>query len=280
MTEQDKLIGEHPKTPHILGEWLIYTDHPATASKKHRKLEESSILRNQAINSIANWIIKHHISEQKMNLLEQKAAILQKHNFDEYVIASRLLPTADKTKKGNVAEIILVEYLKESTGLSPIIYKLRYNSNVDQSIKGDDVLLFNPASIVDKIVYGESKYRSSPTKKAIEEAVSNLEGNKRLPVSIGFVAEILYEQGNNSLADELMDLQVLLKDENINNVHNVGFLLSTKSATPSNDTATQVERHLSTKNPNLVFISLGIDNPLEIIEESFKLANERLLSIK
>jgi hypothetical protein len=273
MTEQERLIGEHPQTSHILGEWLVHTDHPATASKKHRKLEENKEIRNQAINKIAEWIIEHHISEKKINLLERKAELLQRHDFDEYVEASKLLPIEDKTKKGNVAEIILVEYLQESTGLSPIIHKLRYNPNVDQSIKGDDVLLLNPSNVSEKIIYGESKYRSTPTKDVIEEAVSNLEGSKRLPVSIGFVAEILYEQGDDSLADQLMDLQVLLKNENIN-IHNVGFLLSNKT------TSTQVERHLNTTNPNLVFVSLGLDNPIEIIEGGFRLANEKLLSIK
>lgn len=273
MTEQEKLIGEHPQAPHILGEWLTHIDHPTTASKKHRKLVEDNSLRNKAIDKIAEWLIEHHISEKKINLLERKAMLLQKHNFDKYVESSKLLPTTDKTQKGNVAEIILVEYLQQSTGLLPIIHKLRYNPNVEQSMKGDDVLLLNPTNVVEKIIYGESKYRSTPTKDVIEEAISNLEGNKRLPVSIGFVAEILYEQGNDSLADKLMDLQALLKDGNIN-VHNVGFLMGSKT------TPNQVERHLNTTNPNLVFVSLGLDNPIKIVKESFKLANDRLLSIK
>ena len=77
--------------------------------------------------------------------------------------------------KGNVAEIILIEYLKKSTGFSPFIYKLRYNPNVEQSMKGDDVLLFNPKNVFERIYYGESKYRSVPSKQAIEEAVSNFQ---------------------------------------------------------------------------------------------------------
>jgi hypothetical protein len=279
MTEQERLIGKHPQAPHILGEWLAYTDYPTTASKKHRKLEEDNGLRQKAIDNIAGWIIDHHILEQKMNLLERKAQILQKYDFDEYVKSSHLLPTNDTTQKGNVAEIILVEYLQKTTGLSPIIHKLRYNPNVEQSMKGDDVLLLNPDNVSEKIIYGESKYRSTPSKQVIGDAVSNLDGNKRLPVSIGFIADILYEQGNDALADKLMDLQILLKNENVN-IYNVGFLLSTKSTTPSKDTSIQVETHLTTTNPNLVFVSLGLENPIEIVEESFRLANERLLNIK
>jgi len=279
MTEQERLIGKHPETSHILGEWLTHTDLPTTISKKHRNLEENEDLRQKAINSIANWIVEHHIIQQKSEALKRKADILQKYEFDKYVESLKLLPTVDKTKKGNVAEIILVEYLKESTGFLPIIHKLSYNTNVEQSMKGDDVLLFNPNKVLEKVIYGECKYRSEPSKQAIEEIVSNLEGSKRLPVSIGFVADRLYEAKNDALADKLMDLQNMLKNNRIN-VHNVGFLLSTKSTTPSKDTYNQVEKHLTTKNPNLIFISLGLNDPVEIVNEIFKLANEQLLNIK
>ncbi|HEY5591327.1 MAG TPA: Hachiman antiphage defense system protein HamA [Paludibacter sp.] len=279
MTEQEKLIGKHPESPHILGEWLTYVDQPTTAIKKHRKLTENIDLRRKAIDYIATWIIEHHIIEQKIDFLERKAQILQKYEFDKFVDFQHLLPTADITMKGNVTEIIFVEYLKESTNFTPFIYKLRYNPNVEQSMKGDDVLLFNPAKVFDKVIYGESKYRSEPSKNVVKEVIANLEEGKKLPVSIGFVANILYDQGDDVFADKLMDLQVLLKDEKFN-VNNVGFLLSTKSTIPSKDTYTQVENHLNTTNPNLVFVSLGIDNPSEIVEESFKLARERLLNIK
>ena len=278
MTEQEKLIGKHPEIPHILGHWTSYTDLPTSPNKKHRKLDEDIHLRQSAIDKISNWIIEHHIIDNKIQLLERKAKILQKHEFKQYVEISKLLPIALKTQKGNVAEIILVEYLKESTTFSPIIHKLRYNPNVEQSMKGDDVLLLNPENLHEKVIYGESKYRSTPSNQTIEDIISNLEGSKRLPVSIGFVANILYERKEDDLADQLMDLQALLNNGAIT-VHNVGFLMSTKSTTPSKDTASQVEKHLNTSNPNLVFLSLGLDNPLEIVEESFKLAADKLLKI-
>lgn len=279
MTEQEKLIGIHPDTSHILGEWLTYEDQPSSVFKKHRKLEENNCLRRKAIESIADWILEHHIILQKTDALKRKAEILKKYEFDKYVDSLKLLPTEDNTLKGNFAEIILVEYLKKSTDFSPIIYKLRYNTNVDQSMKGDDVLLFDPKDIFEKVIYGESKYRSTPSKKAIKDAITNLEGNKKLPISIGFVADRLYENKQRDLADKMLDLQAILNSGKID-VHNVGFLLSTKSSIPSKDTFNQVEKHLITTNQNLVFISLGLENPLEIVQESFELARTRLLNIK
>ena len=278
MTEQERLIGKHPEIPHILGHWTSHTDLPTATNKKHRRLDENINSRASAIDEFSDWIIKHHIIDNKIDLLKRKAQILQKHEFENYIESSKLLPTASKTQKGNVAEIILVEYLKESTTFNPIIHKLRYNPNVEQSMKGDDVLLLNPDNLQEKVIYGESKYRSNPSNQTIEDIISNLEGSKRLPVSIGFVANILYERKEDDLADQLMDLQALLNNGVIT-VHNVGFLMSTKSTTPSKDTASQVEKHLNTSNPNLVFLSLGLDNPLEIVEESFKLAADKLLKI-
>jgi Cap4 SAVED domain len=278
MTEQERLIGKHPVIPHILGHWTSHEDLPTIPNKKHRKLDEVVHLRQSAIEKIADWIIEHHIIDNKIELLKRKAQLLEKYDFDQFVKSSNLLPNADKTQKGNVAEIILVEYLKESTTFSPMIHKLRYNPNVEQSMKGDDVLLLNPNDLQEKVIYGESKYRSNPSKQTIDEIISNLEGSKKLPLSIGFVANILYDREEDDLADQLMDLQALLNNGAIT-VHNVGFLMSTKSTTPSKDTASQVENHLNTSNPNLVFLSLGLDNPLEIVQESFKLAADKLLKI-
>lgn len=279
MTDQDKLIGKHPDVSHIFGEWLVHTDISGTVSKKHRKLEEINTHRQKAIENISDWIVKHHIIDERIEALRRKSELLHKHEFDQFVDTQNLLPTAELTMKGNIAEIILVEYLKDCTNFTPIIYKLRYNPNVQQSMKGDDVLLFNPKNIFERIYYGESKYRSKPSKKAIQEAVSNLEGSKKLPVSIGFVADRLYEKNETILADQLMEMLSLLKSDSIN-VNNVGFLLSTKSTTPSSDTFLSVEKHLNTSNPNLVFISLGLINPIEIVQKSFELANKKLLEIK
>lgn len=52
-------------------------------------------------------------------------------------------PANPNTRKGNVAEVVLAEYLVANEGISVPIYRLRYNPNVDQSMKGDDALAFD-----------------------------------------------------------------------------------------------------------------------------------------
>ena len=45
-------------------------------------------------------------------------------------------------KKGNATEILLTDYIQASQKKEFIkVYKLKYNPNVDQAIKGDDTLM-------------------------------------------------------------------------------------------------------------------------------------------
>ena len=94
----------------------------------------------------------------------------------------------------------------------------------------------------------------------IQEIVDNLQNNKRLPVSLPFVANILAGNNQADKAKEVMGLLNLI-NEGKTPVHNAGLLLSLKSTRNSIDTYHVVEQNLTTTNPNLVFISLGIDNP-------------------
>lgn len=279
LSEQDKIIGKHPIPPCIFQRWVNHTDHPVTPTKKHRSLTETVTKRNEFIEQLSVWIIKHHITEHKINRLQRKSELLGKYGYEKYLQSQNLLPIDDKTRKGNATEIILCEYLKSSSTLDLLFYKLRFNGNVNQALKGDDVLLLNRKNIYDKLIIGEAKFRGTPSKEVIEEISQNLESDK-LPLSLTQIETYLDTIGEHALAEKISDL--------ISNMHNAkfniissGFLLSTKSTTQKGkDTLSQVEKHLSSKNPNLVFISLGIENPDQIIEEAFNNANEILKNIE
>lgn len=277
-TIQDSLIGAHPATPEFIGVWLNHNDLPATDEKKHRVLEENPGTRAQAIDQVASWVLTHLVSDFMQNQLHEKRQILAKYDFDKLVKQYSLLPTSDRTIKGVVTEVILVEYLKKTTGFTPIIYKLQFNPNTDQSMKGDDCLLFDPNDIKNKVIYGESKYRGVPNEDVVKEIVGNLQENKKLPVSLTFVANVLANANDKVKAMEILDVLTLIKDGKTP-VHNAGFLLSLKSHRPSGDTASVVEKHLSTTNKNLVFISLGVDNPQGLIYDIMNKVNDLLKNL-
>lgn len=269
MSNHCSLIGEHPKKS-LFAEWLSHDDLPCTDNKIHRKLSEIENMREYAIEQISDWIIKHHVSDSTIKRLKRKReTIIKKYGLDKYLSSQQLLPVAEKTMRGNGAEIVLGEYLQASSNFEILLYKLRYNPNVSQSIKGDDVLLFNKEDLHEKILLGESKFRKTPNKAAVEEITDEFGKKLKLPLSILFVANRLSELGDEELADRLEELNMDVKLGKVP-VINVGFLLS------NHNTSTHVENNLYSENKNFIFLSLGIRQPDELISQCFALANEKL----
>lgn len=269
ITEQSKLIGEHPQSS-IFCEWLKSEDLPTSTQQKHRKLLEIQGNRDAAIEQLSDWIIQHHIDDRRLKRLQKKRReILDKYGFEEYLKKQTLLPIVDKTKKGNGTEIILAEYIKETSDTDLLVYRLRYNPNVNQSMKGDDVLLLNQEDLYAKIIIGEAKFRTSPNKNAIAEITKEFAKESRLPLSISFIAQKMSDCGEEELAERLEELNATIHDGSVP-IISVGFLLSNEN------TAINVQRHLNIKNSNFVFLSLGIENPAELISNSFDLADEKL----
>lgn len=278
MTDQEKLIAEHPKDPHIFGLWWNSTDLPTTDRKKHRQLTENPAIRDAAINQLAQWIVESHVTDFNLNLLARQKAILEKHELEHYVDTLHLIPQSDTTQKGNLGEIVLIEYLKESRGFTPYVHKLHYNPNPEQSMKGDDVLMFNKTDLNAEVIYGECKFRGAPTAGIVGEIVGNLEGLKKLPVSLNFVANRLNETGDKDLAEQIVDLLLKIYNNEVP-VTNVGFLISKSSKRAGCGTSAIVEDNLDTSNPRLVMISLGVDNPEDIVTRAFQRAEEILKTI-
>lgn len=264
-----KLIGQHPKVS-LFAEWLTYEDIITSTNKIHRALIENEGMREYAIEQISDWILKHHVADSTLNRLKRKRKnIIEKYGLKEYLNQQQMFPVAEKTIRGNGAEIILAEYLQESSPLQILLYRLRYNPNVNQSMKGDDVLLFNEENLYEQIILGESKFRKVPGKDVVKDITDEFGKKLKLPLSILFVANQLSASGYEELADELEELNIEVQYGNVP-VVNVGFLLS------NHNTRSNVEKHLSSENPNFIFISLGIAQPEELISKSFSLAKDKL----
>ena len=131
LNDQEKLIGKHPNADGIFSSWLSHNDTAATPTLRHRELNPDASKRQDAIDKIADWLVLHHVNDSKIKELQAKKRILTKHGFKPYFDKQLLLPTFDKTQKGNGAEVILAEYLVCSTGLDVLVYKLHYNPNIE-----------------------------------------------------------------------------------------------------------------------------------------------------
>lgn len=266
---QETMIGKHPEGDNIFSKWLEKEDKECTDRKKHRALTEKEGTRDDAINQIAEWLAIYHISEGTLNLIKRKKRILDKYNYKKYAEELHIYPNNDKTRKGNLAEIVLSEYLQETSKNKSLVYKLRFNPNIDQAMKGDDVLLLNEENLNENIIVGESKFRTSPDKNVILEISKDFGNHLTLPLSLTFVADRLFEEGKNELSDKIYDL-----NENLHkgqtNIINAGFLFSNLRS------ASIVEKHMDSDNNNFIMISLGVDKPQDIIEKSYRKAIESI----
>lgn len=266
VTKITSLIGEHPRSG-IFFEWCKCEDIDSAEIKNYRKLSNKGINQELLIENISDWIIKHHTSSKKIKEFEKKKAILNKYDFKEYVSKRMPFPTNNfTTQKGNFGEIILAEYLKSSSKLDLLIFKLRFNPNIEQSMKGDDVLLFDKKNIQSRIIMGEAKYRKKPSKKVVEDIVKSLAKDK-LPISLSFIKDRLDDLQENLIADQVDNL--------ISNLDNtqiiyVGFLYS------NHNVHNLIENHLNTDNKNLVIISYGEENPEKLIKESYEKAMDKM----
>lgn len=267
MTKQEKIIGNHPDNTHKFGVWLSANDLPHTDTKCHRELTELNSQSDELIEWIAKKLIDHHYTDYRLSKLKEKFGNL---GFDKYAEQHRKLPRADKTKKGNGTEVLLIEYIQATKKKELIkVFKLRYNPNVDQSIKGDDTLMVDlyEEDGVEKIkmFLGESKFRTTPAKKAIDDITNSL-SKDTLPLSYSFLVEETAKT-DEELAEKLDDYIVQdIKDRG--NLAYAGLLLS------DNTTSRKVETHLNSENENLVFISIGIENPEGFINSIFAKAEE------
>lgn len=71
MSLQSELIGQHP-TEGLFFEWLKCEDTECTDKKRHRYLSERNESKEKAIETVANWLVLHHLSKSKKELLSTK----------------------------------------------------------------------------------------------------------------------------------------------------------------------------------------------------------------
>jgi hypothetical protein len=232
----EELIGKHPILPDFFAEWLDCEDMPipiGNPNKKHRKLDAKESERQKAIEQVALWLIKHHIRESTLYdyKREKKKQKYDKHGFSKFINSQKHLPTLTNpnTQKGNLGEVVFYQYLHKITQFENLIYKLRYSTNTDQAMKGDDILLFNTKNLSEKVIIGESKFRSIQDGSGIEEIISSFNNEDKLPESITFVSGVLRDLGEKELSNNLSRLQTEIHNRKIPLLY-IGFFMSNQDA--------------------------------------------------
>lgn len=261
------IINRYPDNTNPLAVSLAFTDCMTTSGVEHRTLEENGnndILLKYMVDALQN----HHTSQ---DALQRHIDIIASLRIANLPIPSSPYPHNSTTQKGNFAEVFLAEYLSSTTDAQLPIYRLRYNTNPDQSMKGDDVLLFDLDSDPVRIIVGESKFRSVPNKQSVVDIVDGLvRSNKAgLPVSLMFVAERLFQENKSELGQKVQNCAVLFAKNKLH-IDYVGLLMSNHNAKNC------INKHTENQLHSLLMISLGMQNPEVIVEKAFEELENRL----
>lgn len=268
MPTQKELIGDHPSNPNIFAKWLLSNDVVVTPTKTHRSLTPlMASTEVELIDWLGRKLFDHHHSEYRIAKLKENYAKL---GYKKYAEQNRKLPIADKTRKGNATEVILTEYIESCLEKNLIkVFKLKYNPNVDQAIKGDDTLMIDIVKRKNKdtvrLFLGEAKFRKTPSKNVVQTIAKSLSKDKR-PLSYSFlVDELGKDPATKGLAD-ILDTFIVEEIKGKGDLIFTGLLLSNTS------THSVVESNLVSDNPQMILISIGIDNPEELINKGFEKA--------
>ncbi len=258
-----RILGEHP-APDAFGCHTTAEDGRTNSDIPHRSLTQENEGRDATIEQLRAALIRHHISAEMIARDQRKIKNLRAQGYPVTDANIHRFPTSQTTRKGNLAEIFLAEYVCSASGANLPVYRLRYNPNVEQSMKGDDMLAFDFGSKRPRIIVGEAKFRETPSKKAVQEIVSGLVHSHQagLPASLQFVADRLYEANSIDLANRIADcsLQVITGRLDLDYV---GLLLSNVNS------HSKVKRHTEGSLRSLVMISLGLDGPSMLVQDCF-----------
>lgn len=248
-----EVVGPHPIAPHPLGIHLGAADEHSAHGVPCRALNIGPLQLDEFASVMRQWVINHHARPEDIERDRRRREALSRQGISDL---THRFPMNQNTQKGNWAEIFLAEYLVSSCNAHLPVYRLRYNTNVDESMKGDDVLAFDLDSDPIRILVGEAKFRSTPSKPAVEEIVDALTKSHRagLPVSLQFVADRLFGEGSAELGEKVNKCNLLFALGQLRLDH-VGLLVSDSNA------AVHVRRNAKTTMHRLAVMSLGLNDP-------------------
>lgn len=224
----DQIVGPHPLPPHPCGSGLTAIDQKTAYNVPHRVLNNDPKKQDELIAAVTQWIVNHHVSPENIKRDRKRREALERQGLHD---PTERLPRNASTQKGNWAEILLAEYVAASCNVQLPVYRLRYNTNPDQSMKGDDVLAFDLNSDPVRVLVGEAKFRSISTKVVVGELIDALEKSHsgNVPASLQFVADRLFDSGLNELGSKVAECNTLFAQNRLQ-LDYVGLLVSNKHA--------------------------------------------------
>ena len=157
-----------------------------------------------------------------------EATILQAGGYSKSAkIIANSLPLNKRTRSGDLGELLATEYLNSETPFVVPIKKLRWKSDRETAMHGNDVIGISTKTKPVQVLKGECESRAILGKTTVEEAASGLdlhEGRPN-PSTLAFITKRLYEENRDKEAKIFQDLQAEGAISS-KNVHHLIFVLS------------------------------------------------------
>lgn len=120
------------------------------------------------------------------------------------------LPTRKRTRSGDLGELIATEYIDAKTTYSVPIRKLRWKSDREMPMHGNDVVAIEKIGNTIRVLKAESKSRAAFATGVVSEAAQGLDGHdgKPNPSTMAFITKRLYEEDRDEEAKVFEGLQV------------------------------------------------------------------------
>ncbi|MBM7855041.1 hypothetical protein JOC37_001424 [Desulfohalotomaculum tongense] len=189
-----------PDQNNFIHHWVDTLSKEEFIKFKHYLLSELPGSRSKIAKPLAEHIWEHYHDRK---LLTKSLEELGYCTLAEVYRDKR--PKKRDTRMGNFGEIVTSAYMEQQLGYQVPIYRLRYNPNPEQSMKGDDVIGFKFGVEEGEqriICVAESKVRKHYDANILNEAYEGIKKSygQAEPTSLNFIYERLIERGNYDLA--------------------------------------------------------------------------------
>lgn len=268
MTRQEEILGHHPITHPVIGDWLDFEDRESTDTQCLRALSEKKEFDEDVISHFSDCLLKYHYQDKAIQMMKTNLEKLGLQKFAQYYEQASKMPKTPNTQKGNAVEVLMTEYSLAAINKSDLTsaHRFRYNPNVDQSMKGDDMLIVDFSDTAHPIIYlGEAKYRTTVSKQVIDSILKSLCKGK-MPLSLTFLRDCTeMNDSEYALLDGLLTRALSNYD-----IRYIGFIAGDANAYKT------VEKHWSSDNPSHLVLVLSMNNPEKFVIDSFNKAVEKL----
>lgn len=139
-----------------------------------------------------------------------EATIVQAGGYPKAAaVIANSLPTSKRTQSGDLGELLATEYVNSETTFVVPIKKLRWKSDRQMPMHGNDVIGVDSTNDPVRVLKGECKSRATFGAGVVLEAAESLDlhDGRPNPSTLAFITKRLYEEKRDEEANVFRDLQ-------------------------------------------------------------------------